>query len=243
MITRWRLEPKPEDVDKYLRGELVEPKKQIVYYIDPATPRKWIPYLIQGVNDWNIAFEKAGWKNAIVAKKLLSMIHHGACTVQAIQLLFINLLMLPMPVVPTYMIPRSGEILESHINWYHNVMNLVRDWYFIQTAAVDPQARTMRFSDSLMGQLIRFVSSHEVGHTLGFRHNLGSSSTVPVDSLEIKNGWKQMDTLRPLWTMPGLIMWRNLKITLQRKVCSLALGIMIPGLLSGVIAGRLISIT
>ncbi|MGZ3924572.1 MAG: zinc-dependent metalloprotease, partial [Flavisolibacter sp.] len=183
MITRWRLEPKPEDVDKYLRGELVEPAKQIVYYIDPVTPKRWVPYLIQGVNDWNVAFEKAGWKNAIVAKVAPtndpSFNLYGAG--------YSAIVYKPSDVAnasgPHVHDPRSGEILESHINWYHNVMNLVRDWYFIQTAAVDPQARNMLFSDSLMGQLVRYVSSHEVGHTLGLRHNYGSSSSVPVDSL------------------------------------------------------------
>jgi hypothetical protein len=186
MITRWRLEPKPEDVDKYLRGELVEPKKQIVYYIDPATPRKWVPYLIQGVNDWNVAFEKAGWKNAIVAK--MAPTNDPSWSLEGAG--YSAIVYKPSDVAnasgPHVHDPRSGEILESHINWYHNVMNLVRDWYFIQTAAVDPQARTMRFSDSLMGQLIRFVSSHEVGHTLGLRHNWGSSSTVPVENLRNK---------------------------------------------------------
>jgi hypothetical protein len=83
--------------------------------------------------------------------------------------------------------PRSGEILESHIGWYHNVMSLVHDWYFVQTAAVDPDARKMTFDDDLMGNLIRFVSSHEVGHTLGLRHNMGSSSKTPVEKLRDKN--------------------------------------------------------
>lgn len=186
VVTRWKLEPKPADMEKYKRGELVEPAKQIVYYIDPATPKKWVPYLIQGVNDWNIAFEKAGWKNAIAAKEAprndpewsLEDASHSAIVYK------------PSDVAnasgPNVHDPRSGEILESHINWYHNVMNLVRDWYFIQTAAVDPRARTLQFPDSLMGQLIRFVSSHEVGHTLGLRHNFGSSSTVAVDSLRNK---------------------------------------------------------
>ncbi|MFL5772689.1 MAG: zinc-dependent metalloprotease, partial [Flavisolibacter sp.] len=186
MITRWRLEPKPEDVDKYLRGELVEPQKQIVYYIDPATPKKWVPYLIQGVNDWNVAFEQAGWKNAIVAK--MAPTNDPAWSLEGAG--YSAIVYKPSDVAnasgPHVHDPRSGEIMESHINWYHNVMNLVRDWYFIQTAAVDPQARTMRFSDSLMGQLIRFVSSHEVGHTLGLRHNWGSSSTVPVENLRNK---------------------------------------------------------
>lgn len=186
VVTRWKLEPKPEDMEKYKRGELVEPVKQIVYYIDPATPKKWVPYLMQGVNDWNTAFEKAGWKNAIVAKEAprndpewsLEDARHSAIVYK------------PSDVAnasgPNVHDPRSGEILESHINWYHNVMNLVRDWYFIQTAAVDSRARTLQFPDSLMGQLIRFVSSHEVGHTLGLRHNFGSSSTVPVENLRNK---------------------------------------------------------
>lgn len=186
MVTRWRLEPKPEDVDKYLRGELVEPAKQIVYYIDPATPKKWVPYLIQGVNDWNVAFERAGWKNAIVAKLAptddsswsLYGAGHSAIVYKPSDIANAS--------GPHVHDPRSGEILESHINWYHNVMNVLRDWYLIQTAAVDPKARSMRFSDSLMGQLIRVVSSHEVGHTLGLRHNWGSSATVPVEKLRNK---------------------------------------------------------
>jgi len=186
MITRWRLEPKDEDVAKYLRGELVEPKKQIVYYIDPATPRKWVPYLIQGVNDWNIAFEKAGWKNAIVAKEAPK--NDPSWSLEGAG--YSAIVYKPSDVAnasgPHVNDPRSGEILESHINWYHNVMNLLRDWYFIQTGAVDSEARKLVFSDELMGQLIRFVSSHEVGHTLGLRHNFGASSTVPVENLRNK---------------------------------------------------------
>jgi hypothetical protein len=186
LITRWRLEPKAGDEAKYLRGELVEPKKQIVYYIDPATPKKWIPYLMAGVDDWKVAFEKAGWKNAITAKLAptndpswsLEGAGHSAIVYKPSDI--------PNASGPHVHDPRTGEILESHINWYHNVMNLVRDWYFIQTAAVDPRARTMVFPDSLMGQLIRFVSAHEVGHTLGLRHNFGSSSTIPVENLRNK---------------------------------------------------------
>lgn len=186
MVTRWRLEPKPEDMEKYKRGELVEPAKPIVYYIDPATPKKWVPYLIQGVNDWQKAFEKAGFKNAIMAKMAptndpswsLEDARHSAIVYKPSDI--------PNASGPHVHDPRSGEILESHINWYHNVMNLVRDWYFIQTAAVDPRARQLVFPDSLMGGLIRFVSSHEVGHTLGLRHNYGSSSTVPVENLRNK---------------------------------------------------------
>ncbi len=186
MITRWRLEPKPEDVDKYMKGELVEPAKQIVYYIDPSTPRKWVPYLIQGVNDWNVAFEKAGFKNAITAR--IAPLKDSTWSIEGAN--HSAIVYKPSDVAnasgPNIHDPRTGEIIESHINWYHNVMNLVRNWYFIQTAAVDPHARTLHFSDSLMGQLIRFVSSHEVGHTLGLRHNYGSSSSVPVEKLRDK---------------------------------------------------------
>lgn len=182
---RYKLEPKPEDLENYKKGLLVEPIKPIVYYIDPATPKKWVPYLIAGVNDWNVAFEKAGWKNAIQGKEWpndstmsledarFSVIRYFASDIENAY-------------GPQVHDPRSGEILESHIGWYHNVMNLVHDWYMIQTAAVDPNARKMKFDDTLMGNLIRFVSSHEVGHTLGLRHNMGSSSKTPVEKLRDK---------------------------------------------------------
>ncbi len=188
MITRWRMEPKPEDVEKYKRGELVEPKKPIIYYIDPATPKKWIPYLILGVNDWQVAFEKAGFKNAIQARLAPSQQEDSTWSLEDGR--YSAIVYKPSNIEnasgPNVHDPRSGEILESHINWYHNVMTLLRDWYFIQTAAVDPRARKMTFDDELMGQLIRFVSSHEVGHTLGLLHNFGSSSTVPVQKLRDK---------------------------------------------------------
>lgn len=185
MVTRFRLEPKDEDVDKYKHGELVEPKKPIIFYIDPATPKKWVPYLMQGVNDWKTAFEKAGFKNAIYALEApkdstwsLDDARHCAIVYK------------PSPIPnasgPHVHDPRSGEIIETHINWYHNVMSLLHDWYFIQTAAVNPRAQKMKYDDDLMGQLIRFVSSHEVGHTLGLRHNFGSSATVPVEKLRDK---------------------------------------------------------
>lgn len=189
MVTRWRLEPKEEDIEKYKRGELVEPKKPIIYYIDPATPGKWVPYLIQGVNDWQSAFEKAGFKNAIQAKMAPKNMEDSTWSLEDAR--YSAIVYKPSNVEnasgPNVHDPRSGEILESHINWYHNVMNLLRNWYFTQTAAVDPRARNVKFDDELMGQLIRFVSSHEVGHTLGLRHNFGSSSTVPVEKLRDKS--------------------------------------------------------
>lgn len=184
LITRWRLEPKNEAA--YLRGELVEPKKPITIYIDPATPKKWVPYLIQGVNDWQVAFEKAGFKNAIYALEAptddpswsLEDARHSAIVYKSSDI--------PNASGPHINDPRTGEILETHINWYHNVMSLLRDWYMIQAGTIDEAARKMQLDDELMGQLIRFVSSHEVGHTLGLRHNFGSSHTVPVEKLRDK---------------------------------------------------------
>ena len=183
---RWRLEPKDADVEKWKKGELVEPKKQIIYYIDPATPKQWRKHLILGINDWQKAFEQAGFKNAIVGKEWpendttmsledarYSVVRYFASETENAY-------------GPNVHDPRSGEILESHIGWYHNVMKLVHDWYMIQTAAVDPRARSMKYDDDLMGDLIRFVSSHEVGHTLGLRHNMGSSSKTPVEKLRDK---------------------------------------------------------
>jgi hypothetical protein len=188
LVKRWRLEPKPQDMAKYKRGELVEPAKQIVFYIDPATPKKWVPYLIAGVNDWQKAFEKAGFKNAIVGKMAPTKEQDSTWSLDDARnsAIVYKPSEIPNASGPSISDPRTGEIMESHINWYHNVMKLVRDWYFIQTAAVDKRARTINFSDELMGDLIRFVSSHEVGHTLGLRHNYGSSSTVPVENLRNK---------------------------------------------------------
>lgn len=185
MITRWRLEPKPEDMEAYKRGELVEPAKPIVFYIDPATPKKWVPYLIAGVNDWQAAFEQAGFKNAIVGKVAPTPEEDSTWSLEDAR--YSAIVYMPSNVAnamgPHVSDPRTGEILESHIHWYHNVMQLLRNWYMIQAAPSDTGARKMVFDDALMGDLIRFVSSHEVGHTLGLRHNYGSSAMTPVDSL------------------------------------------------------------
>ena len=187
-ITRWRLEPKDSaDMEKMKRGELVEPKKPIVYYIDPATPKQWRPYLIQGVNDWQKAFERAGFKNAIIAKEWPE--NDSTMSMEDARYSCIRYLASPIENAygPNVHDPRSGEIIESHICWYHNVMTLVHDWYMIQAGTLDEAAQKMKYDPELMGQLIRFVSSHEVGHALGLRHNFGSSSTVPVDSLRSRS--------------------------------------------------------
>lgn len=188
MITRWRLEPKEQDIEKFKRGELVEPKKPIVYYIDPATPKKWIPYLIQGVNDWQKAFEKAGFKNAIFGKVAPTSLEDSTWSLEDAR--FSAIVYKPSEVAnaqgPHVHDPRSGEIMESHINWFHKVMSLLRNWYMVQAGPNDPRAQKAKFDDELMGELIRFVSSHEVGHTLGLPHNMGSSSATPVEKLRDK---------------------------------------------------------
>ena len=185
-IDRYRLEPREEDMEKYKRGELVEPKQQIVYYTDPATPKKWRPYIIAGINDWNVAFEKAGFKNAIAGKEW----PENDSTMSTEDARYKIVRYLPSDIAnaygPNIHDPRSGEILQSYVGWYHNIMKLLHDWYFVQAAAVDPKARKMKFDDDLMGKLIQFAVSHEIGHTLGLRHNMGSSSLTPVEKLRDK---------------------------------------------------------
>ena len=190
------MEVKEEDLEKFKKGELVIPKKQIVYYVDRATPEKWRKYIKQGIEDWQVAFEEAGFKNAIIAKDPPSKEEDPDWSPEDVRYSVVRYLASPIPNAngPHVSDPRSGEILESDINWYHNVMTLLRNWFFVQTAAINKEARGLAFKDEVMGRLIRFVSAHEVGHTIGLPHNMGSSSAYPVDSLRSATFTKKYGT-------------------------------------------------
>lgn len=182
-IRRWRLEPK--DPAAYARGELVEPVKPITYYIDPATPTRWRRYVKEGVEQWQAVFEKAGFKRAIIAKDpptpaedpnwdpddaRYSVVRWAASTVRN-------------AVGPSTSDPRTGEIINSEITWYHNHMRSYRNRLLIETGAANPVARTLEIPEELMGETMRQVITHEIGHAIGLPHNMVASSPVPVDSL------------------------------------------------------------
>ena len=189
MATRWRLEPRPEDVEKYLRGELVEPVKPIVFYIDRATPEFLVPYFIQAVNVWQGAFEKAGFKNAIYGKLAPTPEEDPDYCEGDIRYPLVSYKASPIANAygPMVFDPRSGEIITSHIAIFHSVLELIQRWYFVMCGAVDPRAREYPLSQEVMGELAATVLTHEVGHTLGLRHHFMGSTAYPVDSLRSKS--------------------------------------------------------
>ena len=192
-ITRWRLEPKPEDREAYLRGELVEPEKPIVFYIENSTPYRWRKYIKQGIEDWQVAFEHAGFKNAIIAKELPDSIAANADDINYSVVTYAASSK-ANAMGPSILDPRSGEILEADIMWWHNVISMVQEWITVQTGAIDPKARGTKLPDEMMGDAIRFVACHEVGHSLGLRHNMMGSWTFHTDSLRSKSFTDKMNS-------------------------------------------------
>ena len=195
-LRRWRLEVKEKDIEKFKRGELVEPKNPIVFYVDPGTPIKWRKYIKQGIEDWQAAFEEAGFKNAIIAKDPPTKDEDPDWSPEDIRFSVFRYLASTTINANGGQVadPRSGEILQFDINWYHNVLKLLRDWWVVQTGAVNPDARSIELKNEVMGEGVRFVAAHEVGHAIGLPHNMGSSSAYPVDSLRSKTFTKKFGT-------------------------------------------------
>ena len=184
-IHRWRLEPKVGEEEKYFAGELVEPAEPIVFYVDSSFPDKWKDAIKKGIEDWQPAFEAAGFKNAIIARDYPSPADSTGFDPDDIRFNCVRYIATDIANAsgPSYVDPRTGEILVGDVNWYHNVISLVNNWRFTQTGAVDPRVRKHVFDDEVMSESLRYVASHEIGHTLGLMHNMGASHSFPVDSL------------------------------------------------------------
>ncbi len=187
-ISRWRLEKKDSS------AAVSEPVKPIIYWIDSATPTKWIPWMKRGIEDWQPAFEAAGFKNAIIAKVAPTPEQDPDFSPEDVRHSVVR--WLPSTIEnasgPHISDPRTGEILNADIQFYHNIMNLQRDWYFLQVGPLDPRARKLPLPDDLMGRLLEFVLAHEVGHTLGFEHNMKASSTYPQEKIRDSAWLKKM---------------------------------------------------
>ena len=192
IIRRWRLEP--TNLEAYNRGELVDPIKPIIYYLDHATPMKWRPYFKQGIEDWAKVFEKAGFKNAIIAKDPPTKEEDPNFSPEDIRYSTVRYVATTTrnATGPSVSDPRSGEIIESDIIWYHNHLRSYRNRYLLETGAANPKARSLDTPEEEIGEMMRRVISHEIGHALGLPHNMKASSAYPVDSLRSGNFTQKM---------------------------------------------------
>ncbi|MBL0211671.1 MAG: DUF5117 domain-containing protein [Holophagaceae bacterium] len=198
-ITRWKLEKKDPT------AALSEPIKPIVWYIDSATPAQWVPFIKKGVEAWNVAFEAAGFKNAVQARSFPTKEQDPQFDPADIRYSVIR--WVPSPIANAYgphiSDPRSGEILNADIVMYHNILQLQRDWYFTQVGPLDPRAQSLPLPDDLMGELVAYVVTHECGHSLGFPHNMKSSSEYPFEKSGTRSGSPRWGMWRPSWTTAG----------------------------------------
>ncbi len=182
IINRWRVEPKPEDLEKYKRGELVVPQKQIVFYVDTVLPSKWRSYVREAIETWNLAFEKIGFKDVIKAVDFPRSKNFDPDDMRFNCFRYVTSTDANAQ-GPQWIDPRSGEIIQGDILFWHNVIDLLQTWRFVQTAAADPEARKKELSDEIMGDAIRYAITHEMGHVLGLQHNMRGSYAIPTDSL------------------------------------------------------------
>lgn len=181
-INRWRIEPKAEDLEKYKKGELVQPQKQIVFYVDTVMPAKWRGYVREAIESWNGAFEKIGFKNVIKALDFPKNKNFDPDDIRNNCFRYVTSADANAQ-GPQWIDPRSGEIIQGDIMWWHNVIDLLQTWRFVQTAAADPDARKKELPDAIMGDAIRYAIAHEMGHVLGLQHNMRASFAIPTDSL------------------------------------------------------------
>ncbi len=181
-ISRWRIEPSPSDMERHSRGEMVNPHKPIVVYIEPYFPKEWVPYIRLGIEEWNKAFERIGFSNVLIAKEFTEDTDIDPYDIKTNAVRYIPLEE-ANAAGQIWTDPRSGEIINGEVLWWNNVVNLLTMWRFTQTAAVDPQARELEYSKETMGEMVRYAIAHEIGHMLGLQHNMRSSYAYPADSL------------------------------------------------------------
>ena len=192
-IDRWRIEPRAEDLEKYKKGELVIPQKQIVVYVDTVMPEVWRKYVRQGIEDWNLAFKEIGFKQVIIAKDYPHDPNFDSEDIRNTCFRYITSTDANAS-GPQWNDPRSGEIIQADILWWHNVIELLQTWKFVQTAAVDPEARKKVLDEKFMGETIRYAVAHETGHIFGLQHNMRGSYAYPTDSLRSASFTKKYGT-------------------------------------------------